>query len=81
MQMNFVDFCASSACGVSAEHMNAEKSMIKSIHHFHVYYHIRSILKELKIPLPDENSFNQYKNVYNHEKFMNICSECKVSND
>ena len=28
-QLNFVVFCASSACGVSVEHMNAKKPMIK----------------------------------------------------
>ena len=39
-QLNFAVFCASSACGVfvlgtvSVEHMNAKKSMIRSIYHF-----------------------------------------------
>ena len=35
----------------------------------------------LEIPLPYENSFNQYNNPYNHEKFIGICSEYGVSND
>ena len=35
----------------------------------------------LEIPLPYENSFNQYSNPYNHEKFIGICSEYGVSND
>ena len=74
-------FCASSACGVSVEHLNAKKPMIRSIYHFHVYYHIRRILKILEIPLPYENSFNEYNNPYNHEKFIGICSEYGVSND
>ena len=55
--------------------------MIRSVYCFHVYYHIRRILKILEIPLPYENSFNQYKNPYNHEKFIGICSEYGVSND
>ena len=55
--------------------------MIRSIYRFHVYYHIRRILKILEIPLPYENSFNQYNNPYNHEKFIGICSEYGVSND
>ena len=54
--------------------------MIRSIYRFHVYYHIRRILKILEIPLPYENSFNQYNNSYNHEKFIEICSEYGVSN-
>ena len=80
-QLNFVVFCASSACGVSVEHLNAKEPMIRSIYRFHVYYHIRRILKILEIPLPYENSFNQYSNPYNHEKFIEICSEYGVSND
>ena len=80
-QLNFVVFCASSACGVSVEHLNAKEPTIRSIYRFHVYYHIRRILKILEIPLPYENSFNQYNNPYNHEKFIGICSEYGVSND
>ena len=74
-------FCASSACGVSVEHINAKEPMIRSIYRFHVYYHIRRKVKILEIPLPYENSFNQYNNPYNHEKFIGICSEYGVSND
>ena len=80
-QLNFVVFYVSSACGVSIKHMNAKKPMIRSIYCFHVYYRIRRILKILEIPLPYENSFNQYNNPYNHEKFIKICGEYGVSND
>ena len=80
-QLNFAVFCASTACGVSVEHLNAKEPMIRSIYRFHVYYHIRRILKILEIPLPYENSFNQYNNPYNHEKYTHICSEYGVSND
>ena len=80
-QLNFAVFCASSACGVSVEHLNAKEPMIRSIYCFHVYYHIRRILKILEMPIPYENSFNQYNNPYNHGKFIGICSEYSVSND
>ena len=80
-QLNFAVFCASSACGVSVEHLNAKEPMIRSIYRFHVYYHIRRILKFLEIPLPYENSFNQFNNPYNHEKYIHVCSEYGVSND
>ena len=80
-QLNFAVFCASSACGVSVEHLNAKEPMIRSIYRFHVYYQIRRILKVPEIPLPYENSFNQYNNSYNHEKFIGICSEYGVSNN
>ena len=57
-QLNFAVFCASSACGVSVEHLNAEEPMIRNIYRFHVYYQIRRILNRIEIPLPYENSFN-----------------------
>ena len=80
-QLNFMVFCASSACGVSVEHLNAKEPMIRSIYRFHLYYRIRRILRILEIPLPYENTFNQYNNPYNHEKFIGICSEYGESND
>ena len=80
-QLNFAVFCASSTCGVSVEHLNTKEPMIRSVYRFHVYYHLRRILKILEIPLPYENSFNQYNNPFNHEKFISICSEYGVSND
>ena len=80
-QLNFIVFCASSACGVSVEHLSSKEPMIRSIYRFHVYYHIRRILKILEISLPYENSFNQYNNPYNHEKFIVICNEYGVGND
>ena len=57
-QLNFAVLCASSACGVSLVHLNYTKhSMIRSVYYFHVYYHVRRILKELQIPLPTQNRF------------------------
>ena len=35
-QLNFTVFCASSACGVSVEHLNAKEPMTRSIYRFHV---------------------------------------------
>ena len=63
------------------EHLNAKKPMIRSIYRFRVYYHIRRILKIMEIPLPYENSFNQYNNPYSHEMFIKICGEYGVSSD
>ena len=80
-QLNFAVFCASSACGVSIEHLDANRPLLRSVYRFHVYYHIRRILKILEVPLPYENSFNQFNNPYNHEKYIHVCSEYGVSND
>ena len=55
--------------------------VIRSKYRFHVFCHIRRMLNILEIPLPCEDSFNQYNNPYNHEKFIKICGEYGVSND
>ena len=48
-QLNYAVFCASSACGVSSAHLNYTKHpMIRSVYHFHVYYHVRRILKKYR---------------------------------
>ena len=36
LQLNFVVFCASSACGASVEHLNAKEPMIRSVYCFHI---------------------------------------------
>ena len=79
MQLNFTVFCASSACGVSVEHLNTKEPMIRSIYRFHAYYHIRRTLNRFKIPLPYENSFNKYNNPYDHEMLEKNCVEYGVS--
>ena len=41
-QLNFVMWCASSACGVSSVHLNyTAHPMIGAVYRFHVYYHVR----------------------------------------
>ena len=80
-QLNFSVFCASSACSVSVEHLNAKEPMIRSIYRFDVYYHIRRILNRLKIPLPYKNSFNEYYNPYSHKMLVKICVEYGVSDE
>ena len=64
-QLNFAVFCASSACGVSSAHLNYKAHpMIRSVYRFHVYYHVRQVLKRLQVPLPHETGFNAADNPY-----------------
>ena len=82
MQLNFAVFCASSACGVSSAHLNYTKHpMIRSVYRFHVYYHVRRILKKLQTPLPHETSFNAADNPYTESEFFKICEDYRVPND
>ena len=70
-QLNFAVFCASSACGVSSAHLNYTKHpMIRSVYRFHVYYHMRRVLKRLQTPLPHETGFNAADNPYTESEFL-----------
>ena len=82
MQLNFVMWCASSAYGVSSEHLNYTKHpMIRAVYHFHIYYHMRRVLKKLQVPLPHKSSFNADDNPYTSEEFFKICEDYGVPND
>ena len=69
-QLNFAVWCASSACGVSSAHLNYKAHpMIRSVYRFHIYYHVRRILKKFQVPLPHETSFNEADNPYTESEF------------
>ena len=55
--------------------------MIRSVYHFHIYYHIRRVLKRLQTPLPHETSFNVADNPYTESEFFKICEDYRVPND
>ena len=79
-QLNIAVFCASSACGVSSEHLNYKKhSMVKSLYRFHVYYYVGRVLKRLQVPLLHEAGFNPYDNSYTKEEFFKLCEDYEVS--
>ena len=81
-QLNFTVFCASSACGVSSAYLNYKAHpMIRSVYHFHIYYHVRRILKKLQVSLPHETGFNVADNPYTESEFFKICENYRVPND
>ena len=55
--------------------------MIRSVYRFHVYYHVRRILKKLQVPLPHETGFNAADNPYTESEFFKICEDYGVPND
>ena len=77
-QLNFAMFCATSALGISMQHLNSHNPLIKSVYRFHVYYHIRLILNQLGIPLPQEQRFNKVENPYFKSDYYTICREYGV---
>ena len=75
-------WCASSACGVSSAHLNYKKhQMIRAVYRFHVYYHVRQVLKRLQTPLPHKTGFNAADNPYTQSVFLKICEDYRVPND
>ena len=55
--------------------------MIRSVYRFHVYYHVRRILKRLQTPLPHETGFNAADNPYTESEFFKTCEDYRVPND
>ena len=80
--LHFAVWCTSSACGVSSAHLNYTKHpMIRAVYHFHVYYHVRRVLKRLQVPLPQESSFDASDNPYTSSEFLKIREDYRVPND
>ena len=51
-QFNFALFCATSALDISWQHLNHPNLLVRSVYRFHVYFHVRLILRDLGISLP-----------------------------
>ena len=70
-QLNFAVFCTSSACGVSSAYLNYTKHpVIRAVYRFHMYYHVRWVLKRLQVPLPHETGFNTADNPILSQNFL-----------
>ena len=53
--------------------------MIRAVYHFHVYYHVRQVLKRLL--LPHETGLNTADNPYTSSEVFKICEDYRVPND
>lgn len=78
-QLNFATYCATSACGISMQHLQFSLSMVRAVYYFHVYFQIRKILAELDISLPGSDSFRRLNNPFNMQKFRQLAREFGVS--
>ena len=77
-QLNFAFYCASSALGVSMQHLNHPNMLVRSVYCFHVYYHMRLILYRLKVALPCEERYKKTNNPYLKEDYFQVCKEYGV---
>ena len=77
-QLNFATHCASTACGISSEHLLAEDDMIRSIYWFHVVFQTQKILNTLGVRLPYIDEFDPFKSRYNLESYRKLCNDFDV---
>ena len=54
---------------------------MKLLYQFHVYYHIRRVLKRLQVSLPYELGPNAADNPYSSEGSFKLCEDYEVSHD
>ena len=80
-QLNFALFCATSALGISWQHLNHPNLLVRSVYRFHVYFHVRLILHDLGISLPHEDGFSKVKIAYIKSAYYRICDDHGVNAD
>ena len=74
-------FCATSALGISWQHLNNPNLLLRSVYRFHVYFHVRIMLHHLGISLPHEDGFSKVKNSYMKSAHYSICNDYGVNAD
>ena len=80
-QLSFALFCATSALGISWQHLNHPNLLLRALYRFRVYLHVRLILHDLGIPLPHEDGFNKFKNASIKNGYYSVCDDYGVDLD
>ena len=79
-QLNFCVWAATTGCGISfADHLNHSNPMIQTVYRFHVYFQVRKMLRELKVPLKHEHSHDAFNNPIDLRAYERICNEFDIS--
>ena len=78
-QLNFAVYCATTALGVTYQHLTEGSELLKSFYRFHTYYHVRRVLKKLGAPLPHDAEFSKFKNRYDRQSYYSICREYEIN--
>ena len=77
-QLNFAIFAATSALGISWQHLNHPNLLVQAVYRFHVYFHVRLILHKLHISLPHEDGFSKVKKDYEDSAYYSVCDVYSV---
>ena len=48
---------------------------VRLLYRFHMYYHMKRVLKRLQVPLPYESRFNAADNLYSSGGFFKLCQD------
>ena len=81
MSVKFCFVCATNALGISCQQLNHSNLLVRSVCKFHVYFHVRLILHDLRIPLPLEDDFSKVKNAYIKSACYSTCDDYGVDAD
>ena len=79
--LNFAMFCVTSALCISWQHLNHSNLLVHAAYRFHVYFHVRLILHELRISLPLEDGFSKVKNDYERSAYYSVRDQYEVNQD
>ena len=80
-QLKFAMFHATSALGISWQHLNHPTLFVRTVYRFHVYFNVRLILHELHISFPHEDGFTKAKNDYKRSAYYSVCGQYGVNPD
>ena len=80
-QLNFTMFCATSALGMSWQHLNHLNLLVRVVYRFDVYFHVQLILHDLGISLPHEDGLSRVKNACIKIAYYSICDDYVVDVD
>ena len=74
-------FATTSPLGISWQHLSHPNLLLRAVYRFHVYFHVRLILHELRISLPHEDDFSKIKNDYERSAYYSVCDQYGVNPD
>ena len=77
--LNIALFCATSVLSISWQHLNHPNLLVRAVYRFHLFFHVRSILHNLGIPLPYEDGFSKVENSYINSAYYAICNDYGVN--
>ena len=78
-QIDFATHCATTACGISSQFLNAKNDMVRSVYRFHVAFATRKILNKLGVKLPYVERFNPDKSGYIVQAYNEICDQFSIN--